>query len=237
MPSRAASLMQALPSILSQVDRLYIYLDKHSTVPAALAADDRIVPLLPKPGEPSFRAAGKFLGIPAHGAPCLFFGFDDDIIYPPDYVDHMTAALHRHQFTPVVGIHGAVFHMPPGPYVTKNRQVLHFQKPVRLDVHVDQLGTGTMAFHSGCLDLDIRQWTHHHCADLMMMIECIGQGIPRFAVRRGRGYLVPIAQNQADSLYRASLADHSTQTALLHEAWRRYPDAWCLPGGSIQIAS
>jgi len=229
MPSRAASLKQALPAILAQVDRLYIYLDKHASVPPYLVGHDKIVPILPTPGDPSFMSSGKLLAISAHREPCLYFAFDDDITYPPDYVNHMVAALRRHRFQAVVGMHGAAFNIPPMSY-TKDRQVIHFQQARQLDVFVDELGTGTFAFHSECLKFDIRQWEHHDMDDLMMMIECIRQDVTRVSVRRPQNYLLAIEQNQVDSLHRASLADDSRQTALLRATYACYPADWFLAG-------
>ena len=229
MPSRAVTLMQALPSILAQLDRLYLYLDKYTSVPPALLGHDKIVPLLPKPGEPSFKSSGKFLALAAHGKPCLYFAFDDDIAYPPDYVNHMAAALRRHRFQALVGLHGAVFPLPPKSYA-RDRKILHFEQGRQLDSFVDELGTGTAAFHSECLKFNVRDWAHHDMDDLMMMIECIRQDVPRVSVRRPHHYLRAIEQGQLDSLHRASLADDSRQTALLRATWACYPDAWSLAG-------
>ena len=141
----------------------------------------------------------------------------------------MVAALRRHRFQAVVGMHGAAFNIPPMSY-TKDRKVIHFQQARQLDVFVDELGTGTFAFHSECLKFDIRQWEHHDMDDLMMMIECIRQGVPRVSVRRPQNYLLAIEQYQVDSLHRASLADDSRQTALLRATYACYPDDWFMAG-------
>jgi hypothetical protein len=229
MPSRRDSLRRALPPILAQLDRLYLYLDQHDAVPDGLAHDPRIVPLLPDPGGPALRGAGKFLGLRAFGEPCLYFCFDDDILYPPGYVAHLSAALRRHRYRAVAGLHGAVYRVPVRSYV-RDRKVLHFAAGLAFDCVVDELGTGTIAFHSGCVDLDVRRWAHVCASDLMTMLECIRQGVPRIAVRRPGGFLRPIAEQQSDSLYAKSLRDDSLQTRLMQAAFESYPDDWCLAG-------
>ncbi len=107
MPSRIESLRIALPGIMAQVDRLYLYLDQYRFVPPEFASDSRIVPLLPRDEDPSLRGAGKFFGLSQFSAPCLYFCFDDDIAYPAGYVDHLAAALARHRFRTLIGLRRA----------------------------------------------------------------------------------------------------------------------------------
>lgn len=229
MPSRRDSLRQALPSILAQLDRLYLYLDRHDAVPDEFAGDPRIAPLLPDPAGPALRGTGKFVGLRAFGEPCLYFCFDDDILYPPGYVAHLAAALRRHRHRAVVGLHGAIYRVPVRSYA-RDRQVLHFAAGQDVDCVVDELGTGTLAFHSGCVDLDVRRWARSDASDLMTMLECIRQGVPRIAVRRPPGFVRAIAEHQPDSLYAASLRDDAPQTRLMRAAFESYPDDWCLAG-------
>lgn len=230
MPSREDSLRQALPSILPQLDRLYLYLDGHSDIPEWVARDSRIVPILAKSQEVSLHASGKFIGLVLTPEPCLYFCFDDDIHYPERYVSHMAAALRRHAYRALVGIHGAVYRLPCRSYV-RDRRVFHFRKGILFDCIVDELGTGTMAFHSRCLPLAPAQWQHPNQSDLMVMLECVRREIPRVVVRREADFLRPITERQDDSLYVRSLKDDSVQTRLLSEAMASYPGRWCQSDG------
>jgi len=38
------------------------------------------------------------MGLKLNGEPCLYFCFDDDILYPPDYVERMATALYRYSY-------------------------------------------------------------------------------------------------------------------------------------------
>lgn len=227
MPSRIESLRIALPGILAQVDRLYLYLDQCQLVPPEFASDSRIVPLLPRDEDSSLRGAGKFFGLSQFSAPCLYFCFDDDIAYPAGYVDHLAAALARHRFRALIGLHGAVYAMPLASYV-RDRTVLHFGQGLRFDVVVDELGTGALAFHSECISIDLARWHHPNMADLSLMLAAVQQGVPRICIRRAANYLQPISENQPDSIYIRSLADDTTQTRLLQAAMSARPDHWCM---------
>lgn len=226
MPSRLGSLRQVLPGILHQVDRLYLYLDKYAEIPDEFANIPRLVPLLtPRERKPA-GGSGKFIGLEKQPGACLYFCFDDDILYPADYVAHLRAALRRHEYRAIVGLHGAVYQVPAKQYI-KNRHILHFRQGLEFDCYVDELGTGTLAFHSSLLKFDHRRWANRDMSDLMLMIEAIRQGVPRIAIRRPANFLLPIEENQTDSLYRRTLADDSVQTHLLLQAQKLYPDRWC----------
>jgi len=93
---------------------------------------------------------------------------------------------------------------------------------------VDELGTGTLAFHSGCIDINPHKWEYINQADLMTMIDAIRQEVPRIAIRRKYGFLKPIAENQDDSIYRKSLVNDAAQTCLLQSCMEHYPDSWCM---------
>jgi hypothetical protein len=227
MPSRWKSLRIALPHILNQVDRLYLYLDKYSAIPDEITAEKKIIPLLPGADEKSLTTSGKFACLKIIPEPFLFFGFDDDIIYPPGYVNHMASALFRHNYRTLVGIHANIYPIPCSSYVRK-RKVLHFKESLRMDCVVDELGTGTVAFHSRCISMDPDTWVLNRHADLMLMIEALRQQVPRIAVRRPWRFLRPIKECQRDSVYVAVRSNDSVETRLLQKAMADYPGRWCM---------
>lgn len=225
MPSRADSLRQALPSILPQVDRLYVYLDRHDAVPADLAAEPKIVALLPDPPGSTLGSSGKLLALHHHPEPCLFFGFDDDILYGAGYVDLLAATLRRYHHRCIAGLHGAIYAAGAKSYV-RDRTVLHFSGKLDYDVLVDELGSGTIAFHSALLRPAPAAWTHPNTTDLMLMLEAIQARIPRVAARRPARLVSAISQRQVDSIYARTLRDDRVETRILHAAMRLYPDDW-----------
>ena len=227
MPTRLSSCRIALPYILAQVDCLYLYLDKYDQIPTEFTNEPRIIPLLPRVGGWSLEGSGKFIGLSMHSKPCLYFCFDDDIIYSIGYVDHLAAALRRYHYKAIVGVHGKTYWIPNNSY-SKDRTVVHFQRGLDFDCAVDELGTGTLAFHSSCIDIDPHRWAYNNKEDLMMMIDAVHQKVLRFAVRRKPDLLKPIEQKQDDSIYLKLLADDSIETQLLQESMERYPGRWSM---------
>jgi len=224
MPSRSATLASVIAAVLPQVDRLYVFFDRHDAVPAAYAGHDKIAALLPAQfGD--LASGGKFLGLALHSEPCHYFCFDDDIAYPPDHVAVLTRALHRHFMRAVVGLHGACFR-PPHESYRRDRAILHFAAALDADFGVDLLGTGTIAFDTARLRFDPRSWPHRRVDDLMVAIEAVRQEVPRVCIRRPRGFLKPLEQDQADSIHRRLQADDRLESAIMREALAAHPLAW-----------
>ena len=214
IPSRADDLEQVLARIVPQVERLHLFLHGYNAIPAA-ARHARIVPVL-APAETPFGASGKFHGLLQQTEPCLYFCFDDDILYPADYVARMTAAILRYGGLALIGVHGTNY-PGPGPSYARDRKGRHFASRLRLDRVIDELGSGTVAFPSELLDIDPRRWPHGDMDDLMLAIEAERHKISRIAIRRRRRWLVPLRQEQPDSLWVRTLADDSRQSVQLAE--------------------
>ncbi|MDR3465951.1 MAG: hypothetical protein P4M07_08420 [Xanthobacteraceae bacterium] len=229
MPSRADCLPAALASILPQVDLLYLYLDKHDAVPPALGNRRKIVPIVPADlprlvggdaGSPS--AAGKFIATRLHDD-CLFFAFDDDIVYPRDHTRRLAAALKRRRYHAVVGVHGVSFRPPHRSY-TRDRTVFHFSEPLAAEREVDEIGTGTVAFRTAVFRPQFWGW-RGGMLDLNLAIEAQHRGLPRIIVDRGELYLRPIDRPLDDALWTAVLRDDTAASALL----RANPQLWTRP--------
>lgn len=216
MPTRAHTLEKALATIAPQVDTLFLYLDKHESVPAGLGAWRNVVPLLPR-DHGQWAGAGKFLGLRVAAAPCFYLCFDDDILYPPNYADRLVRAILRYRGRAVVGIHGAIFKPPFRSYLN-DRWGTNFKRRLLFNRRVDLLGTGTAAFHSSFLRFDIKDWPYHRMLDLDLAMEAARQGLPMIALRRRKRFLQAIEEGQADSLYAGMARDESVETARMR-AW------------------
>jgi hypothetical protein len=224
MPTRAHSFSRVLTDILAQVDRLFVFLDKHDSVPPAVADRQNVTPLLPAQfGE--LGGAGKLLGAKLHASPCLYFCFDDDILYPANYVEVMTRALMRYYGGAVVGVHGAFF-CPPHLSYRDNKLVVHFAGALNCDVAVDTLGSGTMAFCTEQFRPNPCDWPYTDMVDLMIAIEAAVQRLPKILIRRPAKFLRPIEERQSDSVFRRLLTDDARQSRIMREALEAYPQAW-----------
>ncbi len=141
-PPRQAALRQVVASLLDQVDRIYIDLNQYEEVPAFLKHPRITV----KVGGEDLRDNGKFYFVPDVQEGYVFT-VDDDIVYPPDYVQALIRKIELYGRKAIVGLHGTIFANPLVTYFA-DRTLLHFKHPLERDRIVDQLGTGTVAFHT-----------------------------------------------------------------------------------------
>jgi hypothetical protein len=213
IPSRANNLAKVLAAILPQVDRLHLFLHGYTEVPMTVR-HPKIIPELAKANHP-YRASGKFFGLLNEHRPCLYFTFDDDIIYSAGHVTRLERALVKRDGKAVVGIHGVRFRPPYARY-TQGRKLYHFTRQQFFDHQVDQVGMGTSAFLTSRFSFDPVKWPHGDMDDLMIAIEAEQQGLKRIAIARPRQSLVPIDETQTDSLWARALADDSRHTEQLH---------------------
>lgn len=222
MPSRYASLESSIGSIACQVDHLYVYLDKYDEIPGLLKGYNNVSAILPADAPFAFedsggwQAAGKFIGA-LHVHDCVYFTFDDDILYPLGYTNKLATSLEAYQYKALVGIHASTLCAPHQSYLRDKRR-LHFEDHVRSDQRVDILGSGTLAFRTSTFMPDFRNWKCHALGhDLMVAIDAHRVGLPRIALARNRLYLKAIAQSQEDSLYLRQQRDDSILTTIMRE--------------------
>jgi hypothetical protein len=217
MPTRAASLALALPRILPQIDRLYLFLDGFDKAPP-LAGDRKIV--LCRTSEFGMVGhAARHLVPSLHPGRYVFLTFDDDILYPRRYAFALVRALARHRGLALVGYHAARLRPPCRSYV-RDRKVFHFRHGLLLDRPVHILGAGTLAYLSDRFRPDPAGWPERDMDDLMIAIQAERQHVLRFAVRRRRGFITPIAEDQPDSIWARTRQDDSRHAPHLAELGR-----------------
>lgn len=209
IPSRAAVLPGVLERIMPQVDRLHLFLHGHDAVPAGVARPNLIVTTGPR--DHPYRASGKFLGLTAEAGPCMYFGFDDDLIYTDGHVDRLRAALLRYGGKAVVGLHGVAFRSDAKSFFDGKR--FDFWRRLRLDRAVDMLGVGTCAFVSTSVSIDPPSWPYGDMDDLMLAVDLERQGVPLICVARPRSTLIVVNGSQTESLWAGVKRDSSRQDA------------------------
>ncbi len=223
IPSRADGLAEVLAHVLPQVDRLHLFLHGYSELPDA-SKDPKITAVLASADHP-YRASGKFHGLACESAPCLYFCFDDDIVYHAGHVERLARGVARYRGTALVGLHGARYLSPHARFLT-HRRSYHFERGLRMDRRVDLLGSGTLGFVSDLLPVDPVRWAHGDMDDLMLAIEAERLGIRRVALARPRRSVTGLAIDQSDSLWRRTVQDstrHSEQLAELMRLSGRLP--------------
>ena len=106
MPSRADTAPRAIASILAQVERLWLFLDRFDVIPAY--AEHERIHVLRTTEVGDIRANGKLAGLARETTPCTFFSLDDDVEYPADYCDTLESQLANYGGRAAVGVHAAI---------------------------------------------------------------------------------------------------------------------------------
>jgi hypothetical protein len=209
-PARLQTFEVMLPAIHGQADRVFVYLDGFYTVPGFLTRFDRVV-VRRSEALGDLHASSRFLCLQQLDSPAVVAIVDDDILYPPDYLEKMAAILQRWNGGAVVGVHGRIF-VPPHMSYVRNAIVFPFFSALKAARHVHELGAGTCAFVSNRLAVDPCGWDRTDMDDIVVALEAQKRKLPRIAIARGDAWLKPLAQNQPDSLWLRAQADDSEQS-------------------------
>lgn len=214
MPSRANTAPQAIASILPQVARLWLFLDRFDVIPE-YARHVRIE-VLRSQAEGDFRANGKLLGLGREVEGCTFFAVDDDIAYPAAYCDTLERHLAAFRGPAAVGVHGAILHPPVASYA-RDMTVLHRRARQSQAQEVDVLGTDSLAFRASEMRVDVREWAHVNMVDLSFALEARRRGVPLAVIPRAAYWMNALGEDQPDSIWQGVLRDDSRQTSLARE--------------------
>jgi len=210
LASRQETFEKVLPVIRAQVDHVFIYLDGYASPPAFLQGLDRVT-VRHAEAVGDLHCSSRFLCLRELAGPAVVAIVDDDIVYPQNYVAAMTEALQQLGGNAVVGVHGRIFVPPHRSYVT-DALIQGFAAGSAQPCHVHELGTGTSAFVSDRLPIDPREWDRHDMDDIVVATEAQKRGLPRVTVPRPPGWLKPLAESQADSLWARAQKDDSEQS-------------------------
>lgn len=226
IPERQALFQRMLASLAPQVDELHVYLDRYDAVPDFVRDCHPKVTVRLSRDLPGLRDNGKFVPLLGRQEACYFFTADDDIEYPPDYVNALVKKIEHYGRLAVVGVHGVRIPEQPTGYFSGFRRVHWFIRELEQDRLVNNLGTGTMACHSDCLKgLDYRRFVHSGMVDLCLAAFCRTRGVPMVAVARHENWLVqleePVHENGVKNLFAEGSADDEKQSRLVrqHAPW------------------
>lgn len=227
---------QSVASILPQVDHLFVFLNDYASIPAFL--DDARITVFRSQDYWNLSAIGKTFAL-GELDDCYFFSLDDDILFPPDYVERMLATMHKYGDKVGVAVHGSVLPEHPGWYF--ERSVGYpFQAALASDRFVNLIGSGTFAFRTSVLRARFEDFLPHVMVDLRFSILAKDQGVPLVCVARPRMWLTGLANQEG--LYqdmRIGVTVHTTE-CIAHAPWgyERYRQlvAEALPAHLLELS-
>lgn len=137
-PPRREILVETLESLSSQVDAVFVCLNEYSAIPDELSQFSNVHPFIP---DSDLKDAGKFA--PEVQPDDIVFTCDDDILYPPTYVQDTIEHLET------LGAKDTIVGYQGNTWKYKKRQARYgwqnhiFKKFLKKMTQVDVLGTGT----------------------------------------------------------------------------------------------
>lgn len=216
IPDRRSVFEKSLTSICYQADKVNVYLDKYGDREVSLFLRWANIDFYRSSEDNSLRDNGKFFAIGA-ADDAYYFAVDDDILYPPNYVEVLINRIEKYKRKVVVGLHGICLPERADRYFSKDRKVFHFERELENDTVVDILGTGTIAFHSSVLrGTSIDDFEYPGMSDICFAILCKRKKIPLVAISRNKKWLKQMSVG-GNSLYEEFKNNDDLQSKLLNE--------------------
>lgn len=185
IPKRIPLLETVVNCIIPQVDHLNIYLNNFEEVPWFLNHEK--ITVVRSQDEGDRGDAGKFFW--ADKVQGYYFTIDDDIIYPPDYVEKLKEALDKRGKKCAVGVHGEMYPDVIRHWTKDRIKTYHFYYENQKDTPVHVLGTGCAAFHTEKLQVKPEDFKTPNMADVWFTLICARNLFYRVVVAHQRGWL------------------------------------------------
>jgi len=202
-PARDSVVRKAIESLVNQVDLVTVYCNGHTS------RDDLQHPKIRLHFGDDLGDGGKLFG--EFGE--YTFLVDDDLEYPPNYVENSILALETYQNSRVVGCHGAIMKNPVKNYFN-DRRVIHYRDQVRRPIAVNVLGTGTLAMHQSVQSKLSINPQHKNMLDCYFAVACQKSRIGMISITRPYGWIKQIPVSE--SLW-MSRGNGSLQTQVIQE--------------------
>lgn len=195
-PSRYQFLLQMLESIDGQFDEIRIYLNNYKYIPQELQKYNCYI------GK-DLTDNGKFFW--SNNENEYYFTLDDDIIYPPDYVEKTLPLIQDR----IVTYHGRNLYGLNQPYYN-NHRVYSFYKNLSKEVKLDVGGTGVMAFSTNNFKPNLWKSPNMKMSDLIISLEAAVYGLDIICLPRESNWLNPI-EYYNDGIYTENMFNDSKQ--------------------------
>jgi len=172
---REKALQKTLDSLAGQADEIIVYDNERNT---------------------DLTDNGKFYGLKNRTEECYFLTCDDDIIYPPTYVEDMVHAIDKHKC--IVTHHGRELRKNAKSYYHGHRS-FHCMKANTVEQYIDVAGTGVSGWKTSyfCPN-DICEADDKRMSDLVFSLAATKAGKKIKVLKHKQGYLaaqnIPLSQ-------------------------------------------
>ena len=108
---------------------------------------------------------------------------DDDLIYPPDYIERMIAGVEQYGRNAIVGLHGVIMKPYPRKYY-RDRIVLHGLHELKQDTPVHLVATCSAAWHTSKVKFSFDDCKKASMCDIWLGLYAQKNKIPCVALNR-----------------------------------------------------
>ena len=196
MPIRVDGLLRVVDDLYDQADEIYVYLNDYPEPPSQLVGDQRIRVFT----GPDLGDRGKFCFV--EGFRGYYVTVDDDIAYPPFYVEYLIEGVERYDRKAIVGLHGSIIHDDfVDYYSTTSRKVYSLNHNVWRDQFVHVLGTGCSAFHGDTIGLSLADFPLPNMADVFLAQKAQREAIPCVVLAHRNSWAPALKVGDGSSIY------------------------------------
>ncbi len=188
IPERSEGLRGVIRDIEGQVDEIRILLNEFETVPQDLYGCKKVSWVATNRTGDGFASGAWTLLRPDDEGYVVVL--DDDIEYPPDYVERMIGVVEERQRQAVAVVHG-IDYCEPFEDCTRDRTVYRFEVACRRDGVVDAGGVGTLVFHTSTIRPCLEDFPNPYFRDLWFAVLAARSGVPLVCVARDAHWLRP----------------------------------------------
>jgi len=164
---------------------------------------------------------GKFYGLRMIKEPCYYFTCDDDIIYPPNYIESMIAEIDKHNC--IITHHGRILRGENKNYYTDHigfRCLSDQYNTTKIDV----CGTGVTAWRTDYFNpIDICYSEDKRMADLVFSLEATKQGKKIMIVPHVKGWLKDLKVPEELTIYYMEKDKSQRQMELANSIFKLNP--------------
>lgn len=197
---RRTALSRVIDCLYDQADEILVYLNDYSEIPKFLQRDK--IRVVYQQGDVGDR--GKFYDVDNFSG--YFFTCDDDIEYPPYYVQHCIDAIEKYGRKAVVGWHGSVLKTPFVDYYSPDsRRVFSFRSGRPEDIAVHILGTGCSSFHTDTLKVRYGDFLTANMADVYFALLGQKQRVPFVVIKHDAAEALPLDIPDDKPIHRESM--------------------------------
>ncbi|MGE3711759.1 MAG: glycosyltransferase family 25 protein [Hyphomicrobiaceae bacterium] len=228
IPSRESMLRDCVNSLLAQCDKVRVFLNSYPHVPGFL--EHPRIEIRRSQDWDDRGDAGKFFWIDRDNeVPGYRVIADDDLIFPPDFVEVLAGKVAATGKRAIFATHGVLLRQPFARYYDRSARAatFHFSNALSVDRGIHISATGAMCFHSSTIDMGWGDFKYSNSADTWVTLYTQNNKIAAFTPARPRNWL---RENEhavpSDTIYRHSLNRTKSrfdsshiQDAVLRHAW------------------